>query len=67
MEALSETTRNKDLLKKWIVNPGNREVYIYSFTCREIRDYRVFKGTENAGFEVLENLNLPLEQVFMIE
>jgi prevent-host-death family protein len=79
VEVLSETTRNKDMLKKlnlymaagvgeyWIVNPRNREVYIYSFAAGEIWNYRVFKGLETAGSEVLENLNVLLEQVFSVE
>ncbi|MCL6613727.1 MAG: type II toxin-antitoxin system Phd/YefM family antitoxin [Firmicutes bacterium] len=76
VEVLSETTRNKDMLKKldlymaggvgeyWIVNPENREIYIYSFAAGEIRNYRVFKGAETAASEVLEGLAVPLEQVF---
>ena len=78
VEVLSETTRNKDMLKKlnlfmaggvkeyWIVNPWNREVYIYSFASGEIKNYRVFKGAEIAVSEVLENLGVPLEQVFSV-
>jgi Uma2 family endonuclease len=79
VEVLSETTRNKDMVKKlnlymvsgvgeyWIVNPWNREVYIYSFASGEIRNYRVFKGNETAVSGVLENLGVPLEQVFSVE
>ena len=78
-EALSESTRNKDMLKKlnlymtggvgeyWIANPENREVYIYTFTMGEIGNYRVIKGKENAGSEVLKDLSIPLEEIFMIE
>ena len=76
VEVLSESTRSKDLLKKmhvymaggvgeyWIVNPANRELYIYAFASGEIRDYRVFKGAETAGSDVLEKLEVPLEQLF---
>jgi len=76
VEVLSEATRQKDMLKKlhlymaggvgeyWIVNPLNREIYIYSFASGEIRNYRVFKGAETAESEVLERLAVPLEQVF---
>ncbi|MGQ9780620.1 MAG: type II toxin-antitoxin system prevent-host-death family antitoxin [Bacillota bacterium] len=78
VEVLSETTRNKDMLKKldlymaggvgeyWIVNPINREIYIYSFAAGEIRNYRVFKGAETATSEVLEGLAVPLEQAFSV-
>lgn len=79
VEVLSETTRNKDMLKKlnlymaggvgeyWIVNPWSREIYIYTFKSGEIQNYRVFKGAETATSEVLENLSVPLEQVFFID
>ncbi|NLW47546.1 MAG: type II toxin-antitoxin system Phd/YefM family antitoxin [Firmicutes bacterium] len=79
VEVLSESTQNKDMLKKlnlymaggigeyWIVNPWNREVYIYSFASGEIQNYRVYKGSETAGSEVLENLCISLEQVFSKE
>jgi Uma2 family endonuclease len=78
IEVMSETTRNKDMLKKlnlymvcgigeyWIVNPWNREVYIYSFASGEIGNYRVFKGAETACSEVLDNLGIPLTQLFAI-
>lgn len=76
VEVLSESTRNKDMLKKlnlymasgvgeyWIASPWNREVYIYSFASGEIRNYRVYKGAETAVSEALEQLSIPLEQVF---
>ncbi len=79
VEILSETTRNKDMLKKlnlfmcggvkeyWIVNPWNREIYIYAFESGEIQNYRVFKGHEHAGSGVLQGLNVPLEKVFLTE
>lgn len=76
VEVLSETTRNHDLLKKlnlymaggvkeyWIINPWNREVYIYSFEPGAIRNYRVFKGAEMAGSDTLEGMTVSLAQVF---
>ncbi len=76
VEVLSESTRSKDMFKKmhvymaggvseyWLVNPANREVYIYRFAGGEIAGYRVFKGAETAASEVLEKLEIPLEQVF---
>ena len=78
VEVLSESTRNKDMLKKlnlymaggvreyWIVNPGNQEIYIYLLTDRQITNYRVFKGAETASSEVLSNLSVPLEHVFSV-
>ncbi len=79
VEVLSETTRNKDMLKKlnlymvggigeyWIVNPWNREIYIYTFVSGEIFNYKVFKGEEIAGSEVLKDLYVPLKKVFAVE
>lgn len=79
VEVLSEATRNKDMLKKlnlymaggvgeyWIANPWNREVYIYSFASGEISNYWVFKEAETAVSEVLDNLRVPLSQVFAME
>lgn len=76
IEVLSESTRNKDMLKKlnlymcggvkeyWIVNPWNREMYIYSFEANGIKNYRVFKGVETASSEALENFTVRLEEVF---
>ncbi|MGE5549947.1 MAG: type II toxin-antitoxin system prevent-host-death family antitoxin [Bacteroidota bacterium] len=76
VEVLSESTRSKDMFKKmqvymaggvgeyWLVNPANREIYIYTFASGEIRDYRVFKGAETAASAVLEKLAVPLAQVF---
>ncbi len=78
-EVLSDSTRNKDMLKKlnlymaggigeyWIVNLWNHEVYIYTFTSGEISDYRVFKGMECADSEVLKDLSIPLERIFTVE
>ncbi len=79
LEVLSETTRNKDMLKKlnlymsggvkeyWIVNPWNREIYIYTFDSGEINNYRAFKGNDQANSEVLEGLVIFLEVVFAME
>ncbi|MGE5557333.1 MAG: Uma2 family endonuclease [Bacillota bacterium] len=79
IEVLSDATRHKDMLKKlnlymcggireyWIVNPANREAYVYSFESGEIGNYRVFKGTEGAASEALEDLVIRLEQVFAAE
>lgn len=75
-EVLSESTRNKDMVKKlnlymasgvreyWIANPWNREVYIYGFESGEIINYRVFKGAETAVSEVLDMLQVRIGQLF---
>lgn len=76
VEVLSESTRSKDMFKKthvymaggvgeyWLVNPDNREIYIYRFEAGEIADYRVFKGAETAESRVLQGLAIPLEEIF---
>lgn len=78
VEVLSESSRNTDMLKKlnlymaggvgeyWIVNPWNREVYIYSFISREISNYRVFKGNENSVSDIFKDLSIPLKHVFNV-
>ncbi len=79
VEILSEITRSKDMLTKlnlymgggvkeyWIVSPWSREIYIYNFESGRIQNYRVFKGSEQAGSGVLQGLNVPLEKVFPTE
>lgn len=76
VEILSETTRNKDMLKKldlylsggvseyWIVNPFSKEIYMYYAVDREIRDYKVYTDNEIVRSIVFEEFQLPLEQVF---
>lgn len=76
IEILSESTRNKDMLKKldlylssgvqeyWIVNPFSNEVYVYFAQQCEIKDYKVYKGSETVKSIVFEQLHMQLEQVF---
>ena len=76
VEVLSKSTQKKDMLKKlnlylnagieeyWIVNPLRKEVYYYSFHKQDIKDYRVYKGTEIVQSIVFEGLEIPLEQIF---
>jgi prevent-host-death family protein len=76
IEVLSETTQQKDMLKKlnlylysglkeyWIVNPLRKEVYTYFFEEQDIEEYRVYKGAETAQSMAFEGLEIPLEQIF---
>lgn len=76
LEVISETTRHKDMLKKldlylhsgvreyWIVNPFNKEVYVYSFEDKIIVDYRVYKESETAQSTFFCGLEISLRQVF---
>lgn len=76
IEVLSETSRKMDMLKKldlymesgikeyWVVNPFNKEVYLYSFAELSIDDNRVFKGSESIGSIIFEGLEISLEQIF---
>ncbi|MDO9533864.1 MAG: type II toxin-antitoxin system Phd/YefM family antitoxin [Bacillota bacterium] len=76
IEVLSESTQKKDMLKKlnlyfhggikeyWIVNPLRKEVYAYCFEDQDIKDYRVYKGTEIVQSMAFEGLEIPLEQMF---
>jgi prevent-host-death family protein len=76
VEVLSESTRQKDMLKKldlyfhsgiqeyWIVNPFSKEVYAYCFEEQDIKEYLVYKGTETAQSIRFEGLEIPLKQIF---
>lgn len=76
VEVISETTQHKDMLKKlelyihgnvqeyWIVNPFNKEIYLYFFKNQAIQDYRVYKGNETVQSVIFKGLEISLEQVF---
>lgn len=76
VEVLSESTRQKDMLKKldlyfhsgiqeyWIVNPFTNEVYAYWFEEQDIREYRVFKETEIARSMIFAGLEISIKQIF---
>ncbi len=76
VEVLSDSTRQKDLLKKvnlyfyggvkeyWIVNPSRQEVYLYYFEEQDIKEYRVYKGNETVQSITFEGLEVPLERIF---
>jgi len=76
IEVLSESTQQKDMLKKldlyfhsgikeyWIVNPLRKEVYVYCFEEQDIKEYRVYKGVEIVQSITFEGLEIPLEQIF---
>lgn len=75
-EVLSESTRRKDMLKKldlylqsgvreyWVVNPFNREVYVYFISDRDIKDFYTYKGNETVKSIYFKGLEIPLEQIF---
>ncbi|MGI6554619.1 MAG: type II toxin-antitoxin system prevent-host-death family antitoxin [Bacillota bacterium] len=76
VEVLSESTRQKDMLKKldlyfhsgiqeyWIVSPFRKEVYTYSFEEKDIKEYLVYKETETAQSMIFEGLEISLRQIF---
>ncbi len=76
VEVLSNSTRQKDMLKKlnlyflngvkeyWIVNPLRNEVYVYCFEEQDIKDYRVYKGDETIQSLTFEGLEIPLVRMF---
>jgi prevent-host-death family protein len=78
VEVLSETTRQKDMLKKlnlylyggvkeyWIVSPHRKEIYVYAFAEQDIQDYRVYKGDETVQSVAFYSLEIPLPQIFTI-
>lgn len=78
VEVLSEATRSKDMLKKlnlyihsgvreyWIVNPFNKEIYIYYYEDQDIKDYRTYKGNDTAQSVMFQGLEVVLDQVFAL-
>jgi len=76
VEILSESTRRKDLIKKldlymscgvreyWIVNPLNREVAVYLFEDRDIKNSATFRKSESAQSYVFAGLTAELERIF---
>lgn len=76
VEALSESTQQKDMLKKlnlyfyggikeyWIVSPMRKEVYIYCFENQDIKDYHIFKENETVESILFKGLKISLEQMF---
>lgn len=76
VEVLSDSTQNKDLLKKldlylhsgvseyWIVSPPKKEVYIYHFQDADIKNYSVYKSNETAQSNAFEGLAIPLSDIF---
>lgn len=78
IEVLSESTRRMDMLKKldlysssgvseyWIVNPFNREVYVYFYEEYDIKDYKVYKEGEVLYSTAFQGLEIPLKKVFEI-
>ncbi|KKM11095.1 prevent-host-death protein [Clostridiales bacterium PH28_bin88] len=76
VEVISETTQHKDMLKKlelysrsgvreyWIVNPFNKEIYLYFLKNQAIQDYKVYKGNETLQSVIFKGLDISLDQVF---
>jgi len=76
IEILSESTRNKDMIKKldlymttgikeyWIINPFNREVSIYLFEENNISKNVTYKHHETAVSYHFVDLEVSLEMLF---
>lgn len=76
VEVLSDSTRNKDLIKKldlyresgvceyWAINSESREVYIYVFKDQAIESIQSFKGDDKAGAVFFPGLSVHLTEIF---
>jgi len=76
VEVLSDSTRNKDLIKKlglymesgvkeyWVVNTASAEIYVYAFAGHSINRILTFKGGERAESVVFPGLSIDLKWVF---
>ena len=73
MEVLSQSTQNKDIIKKldlyrgagvgeyWIVNPFSEEINIYHFTEKEIKNTMTFKKNDAAKSFVFSGLEIVVD------
>ena len=50
----------------WIVSPLRKEVYVYCFAEQDIKEYRVYKGSEKVQSMTFPGLEIPLEQIFAL-
>lgn len=76
VEIISETTRNKDFIKKldlymstgvkeyWIINPLNREVSVYLFEANNISQNATYKNDESAVSYYFTGLEVSLGEIF---
>lgn len=76
VEVLSRSTQKIDMLKKlnlylhacieeyWIVNPMRKEIYLYSFAERDIKEYRVYSADQAVESIVFEGLSIDCDAVF---
>jgi len=77
VEIISDSTRSKDMVKKldlymdcgieeyWVVNPLNREVTVYQFKDKQIRDSRTYKNKETAESGIFPGLAVAVDSLFM--
>jgi prevent-host-death family protein len=76
VEILSESTRRKDMIKKldlymscgveeyWIVNPFNKEVTVYLFEEKNIKNNTTFKNSEVIQSFIFEGLVADIRRIF---
>lgn len=76
IEVLSVSTQKKDMIKKlhlyleggvgeyWIVNPFRKEIYVYEFHKKDIKEYRVYNNEKHLQTTAFEGLDIPLKQIF---
>ena len=76
VEVLSESTSNKDNITKlnlymatgvpeyWVVNTESREIYIYHFSNKGIKNLSSFKDNQRAESHYFKGLGVDLQRVF---
>jgi prevent-host-death family protein len=76
VEILSESTRRKDMIKKldlymscgvdeyWIVNPFNKEVTVYLFEEKNIKNNTTFKHNEAVQSFIFDGLSAGINKIF---
>ena len=77
VEILSESTRDKDLIKKldlyktcgikeyWIVDPFNCQIMTYLFRERKIADFKTYRKDETAESFFFADLDIEVENLFL--
>ncbi|HWQ79353.1 MAG TPA: type II toxin-antitoxin system prevent-host-death family antitoxin [Anaerovoracaceae bacterium] len=76
VEVLSPSTRKKDMQKKlnlytetgikeyWMADPVKKEIYLYTFEDRDIKDLKVFAGNMTVESIHFKGLGLRLPEIF---
>lgn len=78
VEVLSIYTKRKDMIRKldlyiktdvkeyWLIDPVKKEIYVYSFEDRNIKNYEVYTGSKIVESSIFPGLKIPLDDIFIV-